>query len=279
MPLRRKSGTPALRQRGFSLVELSIAILIALFLLGGLVTLLMGTRRTNATQSSLAQLQDNERIAMTLITNVVQNAGYMPNPVVGGQTLNSFLTETYGGVSFSGSQVVGGIYNASAPGDTFAIRFFAPAQDINSTIINCAGQSNASAATLLWYTNVFSVANVNGTFWLQCQARGNNNGAPGTPQTVNLIPNVTNISVLYGLGSATGASVSDYSVVQYLNAAQVTALTNGWLYVTCVKVTLTFLLPQYGTVGGQMMSSAATNSTITFQRVIPIMSRVGVNVI
>jgi hypothetical protein len=28
-----------------------------------------------------------------------------------------------------------------------------------------------------------------------------------------------------------------------------------------------------------MMSSAAANSTITFQRVIPIMSRVGVNVI
>ena len=64
------------RQRGFSLVELSIAILIALFLLGGLVTLVMGTRRTNATQSALSQLQDNERIAMTLITNVVQQAGY-----------------------------------------------------------------------------------------------------------------------------------------------------------------------------------------------------------
>jgi type IV pilus assembly protein PilW len=278
--LRRVRSGPRLRgQHGFSIVELMIAMLIALFLLGGLVTLVAGTRRSNGTQSAMSQLQDNERIAMTLITNVVQNAGYMPNPTVGGQTLNSFLTETYAGVSFSGSQVVGGLYNAAAPGDTFAIRFFAPVQDTTGTIINCAGQSNTSAANLLWYTNVFSVVNVNGTPWLQCQARSNNNGAAGTPQTVNLIPNVTKISVLYGLGSATGASVSDYSVVQYLNAAQVTAVANGWLYVTCIKVTLTFLLPQYGTVGGQMMSSAAPNSTITFQRVIPIMSRVGVNVI
>ncbi|HTY94288.1 MAG TPA: PilW family protein [Steroidobacteraceae bacterium] len=259
-------------QRGFSIVELSIAMLIALFLLGGLVTLVMGTRRTSSTQTALEQLQDNERIAMTLIANVVQKAGYFPNPVT--QQLSSFNAETLAGVTMASSQVLGGTYSAAAPGDRFAVRFYTPSTDPNSSIINCAGQSNPAPSSApnpnLWYTNVFKVGTVNGTKWLQCQVRSS--GA-GTVITVNLIPNVTSISVLYGVSS--GAVGTDYSVVRYLNASQMTAA--NWLNVTAMKVTLTFLLPAYGTTGGQMMSSSAPNSTQTFQRVIPIMSRAGVD--
>lgn len=273
--------TPAQRargQRGFSIIELMIAMLIALFLLGGLVTLVVGSRRSNGTQSALSQLQDNERVAMTLIANVVQKAGYFPYPTTatGGQTINSFLTENYAGISFIVSQVVGGTYAAGGP-DTFGIRYFAPASDTNAAIINCAGQSNTGTASNLWYTNVFSIGTSNGVSYLQCQVRSTSGGTLTVTPTVNLIPNVTNMQVLYGIGSTAGAANNDFSVVQYLNANQISG--NAWLNVTCIKVTLTFLLPQYGTVGGQMMSSSAANSTITFQRVIPLMSRVGVNVI
>ena len=66
---------------------------------------------------------------MTVIGNVVQKAGYFPDPV--GQQLSSFLAETFSGVSMIGSQVLGGTYNAAAPGDTFVVRFFAPASDPN----------------------------------------------------------------------------------------------------------------------------------------------------
>ena len=173
MPRRFKSANPGGAQRGFSLVELSIAILIALFLLGGLVTLLMGTRRTNATQSSLSQLQDNERIAMTLITNVVQKAGYFADPV--GQQLSSFPAENVAAIAMAGGQVLGG---TTAPGgDTFAVRFLTPAADPNASVINCAGQSNPAPSSApvagVWYTNLFQVAVVNGTPWLQCQVTTN----------------------------------------------------------------------------------------------------------
>jgi type IV pilus assembly protein PilW len=272
MPRILQSGKFTTRQRGFSLVELSIAMLIALFLLGGLVTLVMGTRRTSATQTALGQLQDNQRIAMTLIANVVQKAGYFPNPVT--QQLSSFNAETLSGVTMAASQVLGGTHLAVSPGDRLAVRFYTPSTDPNSTVINCAGQSNPAASSApnpnLWYTNVFRVATVNGTKWLQCQTRSS--GA-GTVLTVNLIPNVTSISVLYGVSAA--AAGNDYSVVQYLNAGQMTA--TNWLNVTALKVTLTFLLPAYGTTGGQMMSSSAPNSTQTIQRVIPVMSRAGVD--
>jgi type IV pilus assembly protein PilW len=73
------------REHGYTLLELMIAILIALFLLAGLLTLAMGTRKTSTTQSQLAQLQDNERIAMTLMTNVIQQAGYFPGRCIRGR--------------------------------------------------------------------------------------------------------------------------------------------------------------------------------------------------
>jgi type IV pilus assembly protein PilW len=277
--LRRvKSGPYLHSQRGYSLVELMIALLIALFLLGGLITLVMGTRKSSGTESALSQLQDNERIAMTLITNIVEKGGYFPYPSA--LQLTSFTAETFSGVSLAASQVVGGTYNAAAPGDTFAVRFMAPFADTTGQIINCAGQSNTLAypgPLPFEYFNVFQVANVNGTWWLQCVGQTNNNGTVGGLVTVNLIPNVTQISILYGVGSNLAGTVGDYSVVQYLNASQMTPTL--YQNVTSIKVRLYFLLPQYGTVGGQMMTVGSANSTQWIERVIPIMSRAGVNVI
>ncbi|HEV2704003.1 MAG TPA: PilW family protein [Steroidobacteraceae bacterium] len=257
-------------QRGFSMVELSVAMLIALFLLGGLVTMVAGSRRSSSTQSALEQLQDNERIAMTLISSMVQKAGYFPDPL--NQSLGTFLAEApTGSINLVVGQVLGGTYSAAAPGDTFAARFYAPRSDsaANPVIMNCAGQSNSSTSATVWYTNVFKIGTVNGTSWLQCQAT--TSGA--NPVVINLIPNVTQISVLYGVSSNAG---DDYSVVQYVNASQLTATT--WPNVTVMKVSLTFLLPAYGTTGGQMANCATTTPcTTVFTRVIPIMSRAGVD--
>jgi type IV pilus assembly protein PilW len=264
-------------QRGFSIVELSIAMLIAIFLLGGLVTLVIGTRRTSSTQTAVNQLQDNERIAMTLITNIVQQAGYFPYPTAPeNQSLSSFIAEApLGGVTLPAAQALADQYNAAAPGDAFAVRFFVPQPDPNKTIIDCAGQSNIATSTNFSFTNVFLVAqDANGTWWLQCQTRTDNNGTLGTALTVNLIPNVTQISVLYGVGSSTAGD--DNSVVQYLNAGQMNS--TNWANVTALRITLTFLLPVYGTTGGQMTNCATTTPcSTTFTRVIPIMSRAGVD--
>jgi type IV pilus assembly protein PilW len=258
-PLMIRSG-----QRGFSMVELSIAVLLAVFLLGGLVTLLMGTRRTNGTQTAISQLQDNERIAMTLMTNTVQKAGYFPDPR--NQQLSTFIGENpLAGVTLPAGQIVGGSYNAAAPGDRLLVRFYAPPNDTFNSIIDCAGQSNATASSTVWYTNAFRVKVIGTTSWLVCETRTSNTGAT---LTVNLIPNVTKMSVLYGVGSATAGD--DFSVVQWLNAGQMSAV--NWVNVSDVKVTLTFLVPAYGTTGGQMSAT-----TSTFTRVIPIMSRAGVD--
>ena len=116
-----------------------------------------------------------------------------------------------------------------------------------------------------WYTNAFQIGLVGTTNWLQCQTRTSNAGAV---LTINLVPNVTNLSVNYGVSSA--AAGDDFSILQWLNASQMSA--TNWTNVTVVKVTLTFLVPAYVFFGGQM-----TIKTPTFSRVIPIMSRAGVD--
>jgi len=81
-------------ERGMTLIELLIAVAIGLFLMGGLFTLVQTMKRTSMSQSSLSQLQDNERMAMTLITDVIKSTGYYYNPLVA-SAVSSFPVVNY----------------------------------------------------------------------------------------------------------------------------------------------------------------------------------------
>ena len=72
------SQRPSRSQTGFTLVELMIAILIGLFLTGGLLTLTGAMKRTGKVQTGLDLLHDNQRLASTIMTDVIQSAGYFP---------------------------------------------------------------------------------------------------------------------------------------------------------------------------------------------------------
>ena len=104
-------------ERGLTLIEMMIAILIGLFLTGGLLTLVQAMKRTSLNQSGLSQLQDNERMAMTLITDVIKSTGYYPNPVLNSQAA-SFPVKNYNAnanFTFAGQSLVGtGAYAAGS---------------------------------------------------------------------------------------------------------------------------------------------------------------------
>lgn len=272
---------PRHAQLGYTLIELSISIVIALFLMAGLLTLVMHTRNTSTAQNQLQQLQENERIAMTILANVVQEAGYFPDPTLntttslGGETDSGLGVGGTGSVTFATGQSIAGLSGAAAPGDILVARFVAPISDasgvIANSIITCGGTTNTAAVTHQ-FTNIFQVATVNGTTYLQCILK---DVTGGTSQTVNLVPGLYDMQVLYGVATGT-----DTNVAEYLPAASVQS-TNNWANVTSVKVRLYFQLPRYGFSGGQTnsaaTSSAVTNQTQYVERVIGLMSRVGVN--
>ena len=64
--------------RGFTLLEILIALFIGLFLMVALLTIVQANRTVFGNQNQLSQMQDGERMAMTMIADVIQSAGYFP---------------------------------------------------------------------------------------------------------------------------------------------------------------------------------------------------------
>ncbi len=215
-------------QGGFTVVELMVALLIGLFLLGGMMRLVQDNRRSFASQNQLSQLQDAERMAMTMITDVIQSAGYYPDPTSNSATL---VLPATGPFAAAGQAIVGTL-GGGPPGDTISVRY---ATNSGDGIVNCIGQSNASGGVLT-YTNTFSVANGQ----LVCTMNGTAYNVIGTtpPASGNFTGIVvTNMQILYGV--TTGSSPNN--VDTYYSAAAVP----NWSNVISVKVTLTFANPMY----------------------------------
>jgi type IV pilus assembly protein PilW len=229
------------RQQGITLVELMIALLIGLFLMGGLATLLMNSKATFNAQNDLAQLQDNQRMALTMIADVVQHGGYFPDP------LNNTAADVTN--PFFGTD--------GAPGDTMSIEFRTTGGD---DVLNCSGTSNTGGAgVLINYVNKFYVSN--GQLFCELQVVG------GAATQYALVSDVQDMQIFYGVQrNAVAACIN--CVDTYLAA---TNMTNAdWKNVISVAVTLTFGNPLY-TDGSDNQPQ-----TISVRRVIPVMSKVGI---
>jgi len=64
------------RQRGVSLIELLITIVVALLLLGGLIQVYLSNKQSYNAQEQLARMQESGRFAMDLITGDLRRAGF-----------------------------------------------------------------------------------------------------------------------------------------------------------------------------------------------------------
>jgi type IV pilus assembly protein PilW len=255
-PIQRAPAGILCSEQGFTLVELMVAMAIALFLMGGLLALVQGTRRAFGGQNQLAQLQDSERLAMTMITDVIQAAGYFPNPT--GTTAANALPAA--GSFVTPGQAIYGQSNVTAQGDTITARYQTASGD---NIINCVGQTNGSGGPLL-YVNTFSVIVVAGQVQLAC-ALGVGAAAPAAP--VPLITGLQQMQIWYGV--KTNFAVADYTADTYLPASSMTNV--NWTNVTSVRVQLTFNNPLWVAANPQ-----GQPQFIPFTRVIGVMNRAGV---
>ncbi len=65
------------QQRGFSMVELMIAITISLLLLAGVIQIFSASRQTYTLQDGMSRLQENARYALQRISQDIARSGYM----------------------------------------------------------------------------------------------------------------------------------------------------------------------------------------------------------
>lgn len=63
-------------QRGLSLVEIMVALLISLFMLGGVVQVYFSNKTTYAFSTALGEVQDNARFALEILNTDIRMAGF-----------------------------------------------------------------------------------------------------------------------------------------------------------------------------------------------------------
>lgn len=223
----RISRKPSAGQSGFTLIELMVAIALSLFVVSGLAILFVNLKTTFTSQDQQAQVQDSQRLAITMLTTTIQSAGYFIDPINNTQAaaLPGSAVNNPDGTGFSAAQGIVGTSGTAGPAgtsDTLNVRFQTASGD---GVMNCLGGSNpASAASPVVWVNSFAV---NASNELTCAVNG---GA-----AVALVGNVAQINLLYGVDTT-----GDGTVDTYLSASAIT-LASLWNNVHSAKLTVSFV--------------------------------------
>lgn len=224
-------GAPRARQRGFTLTELMIALVLGLLVVLAATAMVVTSRGTYRTQDESTRLAENARFALELVNRLVRLTGYTnfgssTFPAASYQDVDytawMVAPDAY---AFNGPQVVGA--NDSVPGggtsvngsDSLVLRYYGasrydvatgkPGGPADGSILDCAGfpvpqpSDNAAAYSAARNYNVLYVANDQGEPALWCR-RMVFDAATGLPQAGPvfqdqvLIRGVEDFQVLYG---------------------------------------------------------------------------------
>ena len=113
--------------QGLTLVELMIALVLGLIVIGGVISVLLSNQQTYRTNNALSQLQDNARTAFELMARDIRQAGSSP---CGNTSVTNLLT------SLNGVGTDTYIWNANTP-----IQGFDNATTVTPALSNALAQS------------------------------------------------------------------------------------------------------------------------------------------
>ena len=237
------------RQEGFTLIELMVAITIGLVVVLGMSASFVSMKRSFTSQSSMSQLQDNERLAMTILSTSVAEAGFFPN----GANLNAVpalpiqntsrtaalvaSSDTIGGAMVAGQYLFGQVASGTTP-ESLSTAYASASGD---GLLSCQGGLNTSSTATVSIRNTFWVDSATGTLMCSVMVNGGTTVAPASTQQP-LISGVSGMTVLYGEDSD-----GDGNVDLYKTADKITTAVE-WGTVKNVQVTLSFANPNNSTL-------------------------------
>lgn len=164
--MKRKSS-----QRGFSLVELLVSVVIGLLLVVGVLQAFLSSKETYTMQSGLAKLQENGRFAMAFLTRDLRQAGY--SGCTSNTTFANTLRDASGalpsyldfdatitGVDNLGAGVIYSTTSAAQGTDVVEVRFADNSNscdvdfhNVNSANLHCTDTNPFNVGDLLVVTN------------------------------------------------------------------------------------------------------------------------------
>ncbi|WP_230178916.1 PilW family protein [Aquabacterium sp. CECT 9606] len=234
------------QQTGLSLVELIVAMVIGLTVVGAALAMYVSSGYSSRGSSALSQMTEDASIALGLLRSQVAMAGY-GKPIAVNLTTNALVKEYTGEAIFgctggptadtqaSPLNSVACTNNAAQP-DSITVLYQA---DINNTVpttatpprpTDCLGNAFAPRGGLDIAENRYYVASNT----LMCLGNGN-----AIPQP--LVENIQDIKILYGVARATGPT-SNGVAERYLTAQEITgtalpALSSAlWTRVTSARI-------------------------------------------
>ena len=207
------------KSSGFSLVEIMIASTLSLVLIGGVMQIYQSSKVTYNLQNELADLQENERIALNVLNSNIRMAGFSQNIPV-----TSFIDRSddpYTDADAEGNRPKltrdGGGNNS----DQITIRY--------QSDVDCLGQDVPATGIAI---NTFFIQNEE----LKCRGNGNAASQP-------LASNIESMQILYGINTSSDAE--DVAPDRYVNIDAVSDVSK----VTGIRIAL--LIRSAGAVKSQ----------------------------
>lgn len=247
----------SLRQAGITLVELLVAMVVGLSVIGAGLAMYVSSGSSSSASGQIAQMSEDANAALSILRTHVAMTGYS-RPI--GATATG-MTKLYDGQVIFGCQnglSANSTSQLMTSGTTLTCDGGAPSAnemlivayeaDTNNTIptstntgTDCLGHeipalTHATAGTYYIAENRFYLSPT-GSLW--CQGNGNKStpGAPGTPQP--LVDNIADFSVMYGVASSEVGSptVPGTYAKRYMTASEVGDMANAnWKNVVSVRL-------------------------------------------
>ena len=253
-----------LKQKGFSLIELLIAMGLGLFMLAGIIQVTVGSRQAFDVIRAQSIIQESGRFSMSFIGRSSRAAGYLnPGDITtmngddyAADLVNLVASNAYwlGQNGFDeGAIVVGAdstdatLTDADTTLDSFTFRMEGDG-DATRPLLDCAGVAIDGTPGI--FTRMTFYIDTNDQ--LRCDVAG--------ASSVVLVSGVEDMQVLYGVGNASTPN----RATRYLTATQMTSA--DWPYVVAMQIglmTLSDNTPLDRTGRDYILLDKAIDSTVT----------------
>jgi type IV pilus assembly protein PilW len=210
-------------QKGFSLVELMVALAIGFVVILAVSGLFLGSRQNHTAQDESSKFQENIRLASELVSRTLKHAGHRAPLLSSASSSSSAVPLTRESSLVPGVSGTEGAAITVGAQDSITVRYqgnglVALNGAAGGMITDCLGTSIGTipAAGDIYSPisfNTFSVQQIDGRPWLVCSTGVRPSGATSDPivAPVALIPDVEAIEVLYGIhDQEDSATVSRY---------------------------------------------------------------------
>jgi type IV pilus assembly protein PilW len=228
-------------QRGFSLIELLISLVIGLVVVGAVFAAYLSTGSSGRSGRALSQVTEDASIALNVLRSGINMVGY--GAPVDYDSVNQRLTKLYMGPGIFGcddeftnieksiDQL--GCGAAGVAADSIAVAYEADRWNSVTTPgnvpLNCLGDSLAlSGGYYLNYSRFYVDGNQ-----LMCRGAG-----AGDPAPQALVDNVVDMQIQYGVAKRVAGDATTYGAAYYDSANVLGGAPNGvdWANVVSVRI-------------------------------------------